>query len=639
MCGICGILSTEKVNMPIYLMYDKFFSIKHRGPEKSISVTDDNYSLCFKRLAINDISIMGDQPFNFSYKFMLKNKEDGYTKYTRSVYLMCNGEIYNSEEIKEEPDVKKIVEKLKYVYKSKSDCEVLLPLFLSTIKENYYLKLDENIIIKENQENQENQEDKLDKEVENGLFKMLLRMSGEFAFSIYDIIINEDTKEINYNLWLSRDRFGIRPLFYCELDDKTISFGSEMKAIHMTKDEMKEHTKYKNNKIEIVDPRTWYLFHQGKDKKFTKMFGNYYIAGLFNIVENPDITDVTRVIRETLIKSVKKRLKCDREIGCLLSGGFDSSLVSAIASRELLHKGKKLRTFSIGMKDCPDVKYAIKVSEHIGSIHQNIQVPKEEWIDTVKKMIKVTETYDITTIRATVGQYLISKWIKENTDIKVLLIGDGSDELAGGYIYFNNAPNKKEFHLECVRRLHYIHYFDVLRSDRGISSNGLEARVPFLDEEFVDTYLRIDPKLRISQIKNMEGKDIKYEKYLLRKVFDKTDYLPNEIIWRKKEAFSDGVSPPENSWHTEYKNIIENLINDEEYFKEVKIINEKLKINNSKVEIFSKEGYYYYKLFQELFPDQEHILPYYWMPLWVENATDPSARTLNIYSENNKDEI
>lgn len=629
MCGICGILSTENISVPTHLLYDKFFSIKHRGPEKTVTVSDDKYALCFHRLAINDTSSMGDQPFNFSYRFLRKNASgEGMDEYRRSVYIMCNGEIYNSDLLKSAKDIKKKISDLSFTYKSKSDCEVLIPLFLSTINEKYYddkiNPVDTDVDVNDIGESIVDDEQENNKNRDEGLFKMMLRLSGEFSFSVYDIFTNMTTNETSYNLWLGRDRFGIRPLFYSVIDDKTVMFGSEMKCINFKEDEGDEN--YKNNKVQVADPRTWYLFSQNNEGKLIEKSDIYYGAGLYNIVANPDPSDVRREIKTKLVNSVKRRLHCDREIGCLLSGGFDSSVISAIAARELLFEGKRLRTFSIGMKNSPDVKHAQQVAEYINSVHTNIEIPKEDWIFAVEKIIEVTETFDVTTIRASIGQYLISKWIKENTDIKVLLIGDGSDEVAGGYLYFNNAPTPEEFHLECVRRLHFIHYFDVLRSDRGISSNGLEARVPFLDEEFVDLYLRVDPKLRVSDVKEIDGKKIRYEKYLLRTVFDKTDYLPKNIVWRKKEAFSDGVSPEGESWHTDYKNIIDGMISDEQYKTQIEEI-------TTEPKPYSKESLYYYNVFQKMYPNQQHVLPYYWMPKWVEETNDPSARTLDIYKD------
>ena len=619
MCGICGILSTQFIDIPVNVLHEKFFTIKYRGPEKSICINDDNYALTFHRLAINDKSTLGDQPFNFSYKYIQKDDEGKETIFRRTIYIMCNGEIYNSKELMEQEDVQEMIERLNFNYKSRSDCEVLMPLFLSVIQEDYY------------QERFKQQEEgTYEKEQDKGIFGMLLRINGEFAFSVYDIFTNVETDEMTYNLWLGRDRFGIRPLFYSMINDKTVAFGSELKSINFG-DNKDIPENYKNNKVIPVDPRTWYLFSQNKEKKLDQVSNLYYGAGMYKIVKNPDMSDIRRMIKEKLTESVRKRLHCDREVGCLLSGGFDSSLIAGIAARELLHEGKKLRTFSIGMKDSPDIKYAQIVADYINSDHTTIKIPEEEWFKAVDYVIHITETFDVTTIRATVGQYLISKWIRENTNIKVLLIGDGSDELAGGYIYFNNAPSEIEFHQECIRRLHYIHYFDVNRSDRGIASNGLEARVPFLDVEFVDAYLAVDSSLRVSKMKEIKGKKIRYEKYLLREVFDKTDYIPKEVIWRKKEAFSDGVSSEEESWHTKYKKIIDELISDESYEKMLEEI-------TCEPKPYSKESLYYYNVFKNKFGSQHDILPYYWMPKWVENCNDPSARTLQIYTEEEDNE-
>jgi asparagine synthase (glutamine-hydrolysing) len=256
------------------------------------------------------------------------------------------------------------------------------------------------------------------------------------------------------------------------------------------------------------------------------------------------------MIRTKLTQAVKSRLESDREIGCLLSGGLDSSLVSAIAAKELALTGKKLRTFSIGMVNSPDVKFAQIVADHIGSTHTNIEVNQEEWIQAIEEVVRITETFDITTIRATVGQYMVSKWIRANTNIKVLLIGDGSDEATGGYLYFHKAPNRHDFHFECVRLLHWIHYFDVLRADRGVASNGLEARVPFLDHEFINFYFQIDLAMKTPKPHTLEdGTTMVFEKYLLRKAWDSTDLLPKSVLWRRKEAFSDGVSSGSRSWY------------------------------------------------------------------------------------------
>jgi asparagine synthase (glutamine-hydrolysing) len=529
-----------------------------------------------------DTSVQGDQPFSISIK---ENNK------LRTVYLTCNGEIYNFKDLKEDNEVKEYCKKINYKYRSDSDCEVLLILYLIQSENN--LNLDD----------------------------MLNKLNGEFAFSIFDITVDLEDKNVipEYKLWLARDRFGIRPLFYSRLDDNTIIYGSEMKSL----------IGINNNKVEVFDPRSSQLWFKTENDGITKLESInklYYAVGNLPMVLNPELSDVYRMIRDTLISSIKIRLQSDREIGCLLSGGLDSSLISAIASSELKKEGRQLRTFSIGMPDSPDVHYAKIVSKHIDSIHTNIEIPDEIWINSIEKIIEVTETFDITTIRATTGQYLISKWISENTDIKVLLIGDGSDEVTGGYLYFHKAPNDKELHFECKRLLHYIHYFDVLRADRGVASNGLEARVPFLDYNFIDLYMHIDSRLRVPSKHN----NIIYEKYLLRKAFDKTDYLPECVLWRRKEAFSDGVSSKSKSWYEIIQDKI-NLTISDEYFEENKIKYENYLIPHT------KEALYYHELYDKYYPNQYHICPYYWLPKWVENAQDPSARTLKIYTEFDKE--
>jgi asparagine synthase (glutamine-hydrolysing) len=339
------------------------------------------------------------------------------------------------------------------------------------------------------------------------------------------------------------------------------------------------------------------------------------------------ISVLNYVCRTLLHKSVIDRLHSDREVGCLLSGGLDSSLIAAIASEELKKQGRTLKTFSIGMEGSPDVKYAKIVAEHIGSSHTNFEVPTVEWVNAIREVIRIAETFDITTVRATTGQYLISKKIAETTNIKVLLIGDGSDEATGGYLYFHKAPDPMALHFECKRLLHWIHYFDVLRADRGVASNGLEARVPFLSHDFINFYFQVDPVLRICRPHTLSnGQTNVYEKYLLRKSFDKTGLLPECVLWRKKEAFSDGVSSEEKSWYQIIQEQANQLISDEQF-----------EIGKQKYEGFlvphTKEALYYHQIFDEFYPNQFHAIPYYWLPKWIDGATDPSARTLSIYKD------
>ena len=321
------------------------------------------------------------------------------------------------------------------------------------------------------------------------------------------------------------------------------------------------------------------------------------------------------MINASLHQAVKKRVfTCDRDIACLLSGGLDSSLITSLVNKYYKEKtGKKLKTFSIGMNGSEDLRYAKMVADFLQTDHTEICLAEEDFLDALDNVIMNVETYDTTTIRASVGNYLVSKYITEHSDAKVIFNGDGSDEVTGGYLYFHCAPNHIEFDLECKRLLNNIHFFDVLRSDRTISSNGLEARTPFLDKHFVNTYLSISSQLRYKTNKRVE-------KYLLRKAFDNDVTLPKEVLWRTKEAFSDGVSKQTKSWFEIIQEHIDPIIGDID-------INT---IENCHNKPTTKEQLYYRNVFTKYYGENYKLIPYFWMPRFVD-ATDASARTLNIY--------
>lgn len=336
------------------------------------------------------------------------------------------------------------------------------------------------------------------------------------------------------------------------------------------------------------------------------------------------------IIREKIIEVVEVRLESDRPMGALLSGGLDSSLVVAIAAEHFRRQGKKLRTFSIGIPGATDKQYAEMVAKHCGTEHTHVEFTQEEFLEALIEVVKATETWDTTTIRASTGQYLISKWIRENTPIKVLLIGDGSDEVCAGYMYFHNAPTPQELHNENMRLTEDIQYYDVLRADRCIACNGIEARVPFLDHQFVDLYLSIPPELRVPTTEPSKGSR-KVEKWLLRKSFDvKTAdgipvFLPDPVLWRMKEAFSDGVSGHEKSWYQIIQESVEDQYTDA-YFKDPEL--------SHHIVPPTKEALHFRKLFNEAFNFKAvHAVPYYWMPKWSGDIKDPSARQLAVYGE------
>ena len=247
-------------------------------------------------------------------------------------------------------------------------------------------------------------------------------------------------------------------------------------------------------------------------------------------------------IKRSLEKAVEKRVGAtERPIACLLSGGLDSSLITALV-KKFLDKDTKLETFSIGLEGSEDLKYARIVADYLKTDHKEIILTEKEFLGAIPRTIENIESYDTTTVRASVGNFLVSEYIKNNSDAKVIFNGDGSDEVCGGYIYFHAAPSPVDFDNECRRLLNDIHAFDVLRSDKSISSNGLEPRTPFLDKNFVHTYLSIPPHLRCHNLEK------NCEKHLLRKAFQDSKLLPENILFRKKEAFSDGVSGLKRSW-------------------------------------------------------------------------------------------
>lgn len=585
MCGIHGFLHLFQNAIPEQTIFNAFMKIKHRGPDCSSFLSFDTFTVGFHRLAINDLSHIGNQPFVYHFPPI--------DNVIRSIYLTCNGEIYNSESLK-----KQFASNYKFV--SSSDCEILMACFLEF----------------------------------GNLQDFIHNVDGEFAIAVFDVTKNKITGETTTELHLARDRFGIRPLFYTfyrneENEIISYGYGSEMKSLIFDNDTNLHNT------INVFKPRTVAKISVVNGKLMIEKHNYYSLTNDYPKLNNSTVIDCKNVfcnddfktacakIRSLLLDSITIYLQSDREIGCLLSGGLDSSLVSAISALVLKQmNGKQLHTFSIGMPDSPDVINANIVAKHINSIHTNIVINENDWLDAIDKIINVTETYDITTIRATIGQYLVSKWIRENTNIKVLLVGDGSDELFGGYLYFHNAKNENDFHNECVRRLTDIHYFDVLRTDRGISANGLEARVPFLNHKLVDYVLSVNPIFRMP----IYNKYI--EKYILRKAFENTNLLPDSILWRPKVAFSDGVSKKEKSTHELIKEKFEKIISDDDF----KIHMTTITANS--VKPHSRESMYYHKVFGKLFNNNYQILKYYWLPLWCGNdVLDPSARTLTVCNE------
>lgn len=486
---------------------------------------------------------------------------------TDLIYFMANGEIYNHKQLEIKENIKTT---------SKSDCEIILRMY-----QKYC-----------NSSNQKTVE-------------MCVRsIKGVFA----GIILHINKKLLTYDMFAFRDRYGVRPLYY-GTTETSIALSSELKGLVGLVDNIKQFT-----------PGT--ILHYSNNKmSFINFYDNYHPIKITNEKIALD------GIRNKFENAVVKRMMSDRPMCCLLSGGLDSSLVASVLAK---NSKEKIHTFCIGMKGGEDFKYAKMVAEHIGSIHHEIVLSQKDFLDALPEVIRVIETYDGTTCRASTGQYLVSKYIKENTDFKVVYVGEGSDELTGGYLYFHNAPDEISFDKECKRLLKDIHFFDGKRSDRCISHFGLESRVPFLDTDFVDYYLSIDSKIRFHKI---NGGENKIEKYLLRKAFDKNsnkdgyEYLPKEVLWRIKEAFSDGVSSKKKSWYEVIQDYVKDEIGKE--YEEMK------KKYGWYLMPYNQELYFYRKIFTEYYgEDNALVLPYFWLPKWSGNITEASARVLKVYKKN-----
>lgn len=525
---MCSIMAYCTKEVDYQQFKDGFDRTVSRGPDDSRIIDTGNGLMAFHRLAIMGLSPNGMQPFELNGN-----------------YVICNGEIYGFEKIKENL-------KASYDFKSESDCEILLPLY-----ELYG----------------------------TDMFAML---DAEFACVIYD------AKAKQYIA--ARDPIGIRPLFYGYNKDGAIMFASE--AINLVG---------LSEKIMPFPPGHYY-----KNGEFVC----YNDIAKVDKVCYDDIDTACSKIKEKLVEGINKRLVADAKVGFLLSGGLDSSLVCAVASRA---SKKPIKTFAIGMNtDAIDLKYAKEVADYIGSDHTEVIITKQDVIDSLDKVIKVLGTFDITTIRASVGMYLICKAIHETTDIRVLLTGEISDEIFG-YKYTDFAPSAQAFQQEAQKRLRELYMYDVLRADRCISSNSLEARVPFGDLDFVKYVMSLNPEMKM----NKYGKG----KYLLRKAFE-GDYLPQSILMREKAAFSDAVGHSMVDYLKDYAN---NYYSDEEYSQKIKKYRHAMP--------FTKESLLYREIFEKYYPSQAHMISDFWMPNkeWEGcNVNDPSARVLSNYGDSGK---
>ncbi|KAL7914843.1 asparagine synthetase 2 [Trichoderma velutinum] len=573
MCGIfaCHCHPDVQKFKPTALKLSK--AIRHRGPDWSGSVISHNTILCHERLSIVGVE-SGAQP--------LTNADD-------TIILAANGEIYNHRQVRKHL-------KEPYHFKTTSDCEVIIPLYLEH-----------------------------DIDAPNHL-------DGMFSFVLYD---KKQDRTI-----AARDPIGITTLYqgWSWKEPGAVYFASELKCLHPVCD-----------KIVAFPPGHVYDSKTGETTR-------YFKPTWWDPTNVPSAPIDYKAIRTSLETAVRKRLMAEVPYGVLLSGGLDSSLVASIAQREMLRLKKKadessgteipaeadldhgeglvgvddddnlstvtylpqLNSFSIGLPGSPDNEAALKVAKFLGTKHHVMTFTIDDGLNALSDVIYHLETYDVTTIRASTPMFLLSRKIKA-MGIKMVLSGEGSDEIFGGYLYFHAAPDKKAFHEETVRRIKNLHLADCLRANKSTSAWGLEARVPFLDKKFIETAMSIDPQEKMITKERME-------KYILRKAFDTTDepetpaYLPDSILWRQKEQFSDGVG---YGWIDALKDNAELHVTDE-------------MMKNPKAEWGTdipdtKEAYWYRLMFDEHFPPRCASTVERWTPTW-SNQTDPSGRAIATHN-------
>eukprot|EP01135_Chromosphaera_perkinsii_P007130 Nk52_evm4s710 gene=Nk52_evmTU4s710 len=478
-----------------------------------------------------------------------------------NITLSVNGEIYNHDSIRK-------MTTGDYEYQTGSDCEVVIPLYMQK-KYDFFNSLD-----------------------------------GMFAFVLYD------EKEDEYIV--ARDPIGICSLYQGWAKDGSRWFASEMKSLT-------DHCE----KIEIFPPGSFFSSKVGMQRYYSPD----WVRGVY-----PDAkVDYTK-LRMAFEKAVVKRLMSDVPYGVLLSGGLDSSLVASIAARHAKMRVEtneqeeawwpRLHSFAIGLVGAPDLKAAASVAKHIGTVHHEMHFTVQDGLDALRDVVWHLETYDVTTIRASTPMYLLSRKIKA-MGVKMVLSGEGADEILGGYLYFHKAPSAKEFHEETCARVKNLHYADCLRANKSTMAWGLEARVPFLDKEFIETAMSFDPSMKMHTTEDGEKR---IEKYIMRKAFDVPEdpYLPSEVLWRQKEQFSDGVG---YSWIDMLKEHAQGRVSD----AQMKSASIKFPEDTPK----TKEAYFYRTIFEELFPSKAAASTVVnWIPKseWGCNP-DPSGRAQDVHTQ------
>lgn len=575
MCGIYALISEDSGSHDKRQHVLRMLALmKHRGPDEMGYFQAPNVYMGHCRLSIIDPS-GGNQPLRDS---------------TNNFILTVNGEIFNYQELKELPEY------ASYPYKTKSDCEVILAMYKTLIGTKQRLTHGE-------------------------IVDMLGSLDGQYSFILHDIASGM--------VLVARDPFGITQCYFgIDIANWNIEIASEQKALVNCGSCVAQIPAGSYMYFSVKDPKPQPINFFSETKYGGWMLKSDDDASCpFQYIPNsPTLTcadeeALCQQIRFTLEGEVAKRLMSDVPFGCLLSGGLDSSLISAITMKLMRDRGDTtpLHTFSIGDVNSTDLPYARKVADYIRSIHHEVSFTVEEGLSALKEVIWHLETADITTIRASTPHFLLARAIHK-CGIKMVLSGEGSDEILGGYLYFHYAPNDIEHQMECKRRVSELGFFDCLRSDKSTMGNSVEARVPFLGEEFVDLCININ-----KDVKTQKG----IEKYILRKAFDIKDddghnvYLPDEVLYRQKEQFSDGISGSKDTWIERLKAMTtEEVMTNHKFAYENRDV--LFPVNTPE----TPEAFYYMMIFESLFPKREGTFKK-WIPKtsWTGVASsDPSGR-------------
>jgi len=565
MCGIWGIFGSEE-NVQEHCKAS--FQISKRGPDAFRFENINHFPNCalgFHWLAIVDDN-NGMQP--------IRNPT------LPHIWMTYNGEIYNYKDLQA---------KHSFTPSTDSDGECLIHLYNK-----------------------------------GGIQFMCEQLYGVFGFILFDT----KRKEV----YVGRDTFGVRPAFKLLTETGTLAVCSEAKGLNDLK--MKNRN---NAMIEIVEPGTYEKFelYLPDDDSTTaknktdyrvklvekKRFHEITATPKYDVAVSIKNDDMYENIRNILTNAVKVRLMAQRRMGCFLSGGLDSSLTTGLMVNEARKAGitYPIQTFSIGMgENSPDVLAARKVAAYLKTEHHEVIFTPEEAIACIPDVIRTLEVYDITTIRSSIPMFLINKYVSEKTDTIVVFTGEGADEICQGYTYFYEAPSPEATREESLRIAKDLHLFDVARADRCVAGHGLEIRVPFLDHFFASYVYSLPP----DQVHPMKERR---EKHLIREAFSGTGIIPNEILWRPKEAFSDGVASKKKSLSEHLSEHVSGKVSDEAFAT----AHAKHPFNTP----LTKEAFFYRELFTEMYPNCEQLTPYMWLPRWCGDVTDPSARKLNAYKD------